>query len=166
MAATASAVKAAYDKGNHSHPYAPSSHTHSKSDVGLGSVQNYGIATKAQAEAGTSNSCYMTPLRVKEAIASLGSSVRIAYGTFLGPSTSSAITRTINVGFAPYMVVLRGIGMTQEQFIMGPSSSRSYTLTNTNSTIVFTANSSGFTAAFPSYARDHYNGTFYYIAIG
>ena len=71
LAATASAVKAAYDVGNHSHPYAPSSHTHTASQVGLGNVQNYGIATKAQAEAGTANSVYMTPLRVKEAIASL-----------------------------------------------------------------------------------------------
>lgn len=42
--------------------------TVTKGDVGLGSVLNYGIATKAEAEAGTSNSKYMTPLRVKEAI--------------------------------------------------------------------------------------------------
>src|SRR5699024_3216118 len=39
-----------------------------KGDVGLGSVQNYGIATKAHAEAGTLNMYYMTPLRTKEAI--------------------------------------------------------------------------------------------------
>ena len=51
--------------------FTPSSHTHSKSDVGLGSVQNYGIATQAQAQAGTANNVYMTPLRVKEAISSL-----------------------------------------------------------------------------------------------
>jgi cell division septum initiation protein DivIVA len=48
-----------------------SSHTHSKSDVGLGNVQNYGIATQAQAQAGTANNVYMTPLRVAEAISSL-----------------------------------------------------------------------------------------------
>jgi len=41
--------------------------TLTKSDVGLGSVQNYGIATQAQAQAGTANDVYMTPLRVKEA---------------------------------------------------------------------------------------------------
>lgn len=40
----------------------------SKSDVGLGSVENYGIATQAEAEDGTSNNKYMTPLRVKQAI--------------------------------------------------------------------------------------------------
>lgn len=42
--------------------------TVTKSDVGLGNVQNYGIATQAQAEAGTANNVYMTPLRTKQAI--------------------------------------------------------------------------------------------------
>lgn len=42
--------------------------TLAKSDVGLGSVENYGIATQAEAEAGTTNNKYMTPLRVKQAI--------------------------------------------------------------------------------------------------
>ena len=55
--------------------FTPSSHTHSKSDVGLGSVQNYGIATQAQAQSGTANNVYMTPLRVKEAITALAPSV-------------------------------------------------------------------------------------------
>lgn len=41
------------------------------SDVGLGSVQNYGLATKAEAEAGSSNAKYMTPLQTKEAIDAL-----------------------------------------------------------------------------------------------
>ena len=39
-----------------------------KADVGLGSVENYEIATKNQAEAGSSNIKYMTPLRTREAI--------------------------------------------------------------------------------------------------
>lgn len=43
-------------------------HNVTKSQVGLGSVLNYGIATQAEAEAGTSNSKYMTPLRTKQAI--------------------------------------------------------------------------------------------------
>lgn len=46
-------------------------HGVTKAQVGLGNVQNYGIATKAQAEAGTANNVYMTPLRVKEAIDAL-----------------------------------------------------------------------------------------------
>jgi hypothetical protein len=51
--------------------FTPSSHSHNKYEVGLGNVLNYGIATQAQAEAGTANDAYMTPLRVKEAISSL-----------------------------------------------------------------------------------------------
>ena len=39
-----------------------------KSDIGLSDVQNYGIATQVEAEAGTSNSKYMTPLGVKQAV--------------------------------------------------------------------------------------------------
>lgn len=58
------------------------SHTHeitmAKADVGLGSVENYGIATKVEAETGTSNIKYMTPLRTKEAIASYVGSDNIA----------------------------------------------------------------------------------------
>lgn len=48
--------------------FPPSSHTHTKSEVGLGNVENHGIATQSEAEAGTSNSKYMTPLRTKQAI--------------------------------------------------------------------------------------------------
>ena len=48
------------------------SHTHAisltKEDIGLGSVENFGLSTKAEAEAGTVNNKYMTPLRTKEAI--------------------------------------------------------------------------------------------------
>ena len=47
-------------------------HGVTKSQVGLGSVENYGIATSAEAKAGTANNKYMTPTRVKEAIEGLG----------------------------------------------------------------------------------------------
>jgi hypothetical protein len=43
-------------------------HSTTAAQVGLGSVQNYGIASQAQAEAGTDNATYMTPLRTKQAI--------------------------------------------------------------------------------------------------
>lgn len=43
-------------------------HQVNKQQVGLGAVQNYGIATTLQAQGGTSNDTYMTPLRTKEAI--------------------------------------------------------------------------------------------------
>src|SRR5690606_24895118 len=48
--------------------------TLSKSDVGLGNVENYGIATQAEAEAGSVNNKYMTPLRTKQAIDASGTS--------------------------------------------------------------------------------------------
>jgi hypothetical protein len=43
-------------------------HAVTKAQVGLGSVENYGIATTAEAQQGTSNVKYMTPLRTAEAI--------------------------------------------------------------------------------------------------
>ena len=52
--------------GNTSNPHAVT-----KAQVGLGSVENYGVATQAEAEAGTSTTKYMTPLRAKQAIAAL-----------------------------------------------------------------------------------------------
>lgn len=46
-------------------------HSVTKAQVGLSAVQNYGLASQAQAEAGTVNTVYMTPLRTKEAIEEL-----------------------------------------------------------------------------------------------
>lgn len=43
-------------------------HAVTKAQVGLSSVLNYGLATQSEAEAGTSNVKYMTPLLVKAAI--------------------------------------------------------------------------------------------------
>lgn len=47
-------------------------HEVTKTQVGLGSVQNYPVSSQAQAEGGTNNTTYMTPLRVAQAIAMLG----------------------------------------------------------------------------------------------
>lgn len=46
-------------------------HSVTKAQVGLGNVENYGIASQAEAEAGTATNKYMTPLRTKEAILQL-----------------------------------------------------------------------------------------------
>ena len=46
-------------------------HGVTKSQVGLGSVANYGIATQTEATAGTSSSKYMTPQRTSQAIDAL-----------------------------------------------------------------------------------------------
>ncbi len=50
-------------------------HAVTKSQVGLGNVSNYSVASTTDAQAGTSNGYYMTPLRTKEAINSLGGSL-------------------------------------------------------------------------------------------
>ena len=47
--------------GNTSNPHAVT-----KAQVGLASVLNYGVATQAEAEAGTVDTKYMTPLRAKQ----------------------------------------------------------------------------------------------------
>lgn len=70
-----------------------------KEQVGLGNVLNYGIATQAEAKAGTSNTKYMTPLRVKNAIDGLGT--KALEGTFTQGNPS-----TINLGFAPKLVIV------------------------------------------------------------
>ena len=46
-------------------------HRTNKLQVGLGDVENYAVATKAEAEVGALNTRYVTPLRVKEAILAL-----------------------------------------------------------------------------------------------
>lgn len=54
----------AFGWGNHS----TQGYAKTKADVGLGSVNNWGNSTKAEAEGGTVNNKYMTPLRTAEAI--------------------------------------------------------------------------------------------------
>ncbi|MFD0959791.1 hypothetical protein [Paenibacillus chungangensis] len=50
--------------------------TLTKADVGLSGIQNYGIASQAQAEAGTASNVYMTPQRTKQAIDINSESIR------------------------------------------------------------------------------------------
>ena len=52
----------------YTHPTGTNPHGTTKANVGLGSVLNYGISTQAEAQTGTSNAKYMTPLRTKQAI--------------------------------------------------------------------------------------------------
>lgn len=47
-------------------------HSVTKTQVGLGSVENYGIATESEAKAGTVANKYMTPQRVKNALEGFG----------------------------------------------------------------------------------------------
>lgn len=71
-----------------------------KAAVGLSAVLNYGIATQAEAQAGTSNVKYMTPLRVLEAIRA---SVHIVEGSYIGNNTTG---RKITLGFEPKLVII------------------------------------------------------------
>lgn len=50
-------------------------HAVTKDQVGLSNVQNYGLATQAEAEAGASTSKYMTPLRTKQAVDKVTASI-------------------------------------------------------------------------------------------
>lgn len=74
-----------------------------KANIGLGSVENYGIATTAQAQAGSINTAYMTPLRVAQAIASLAGNAKIASGYFTGDGVTG---RTITTGFMPKFIMI------------------------------------------------------------
>lgn len=54
---------------NYTHPGSGTNpHGTTKADVGLSGVPNYGIATQAEAEAGTSDAKFMSPLKTKQAI--------------------------------------------------------------------------------------------------
>ena len=72
-----------------------------KADLSLGSVENYGIATQAEAEAGTSDIKYMTPLRVKQGVSVFGG-LKFATGSYSG----NGATRNISCGFAPKQIKL------------------------------------------------------------
>lgn len=59
----ATAASLAGHTGNTSNPHAVT-----KAQVGLGSVENYGVASQAEAEAGTIHTKYLTPLRARQAL--------------------------------------------------------------------------------------------------
>lgn len=63
--------------------------TVTKTDIGLSNVQNYSVANQAEAEAGTLDNLYMTPLKTKQAIDALQSTNA---ETATNQNSSSAIT--------------------------------------------------------------------------
>lgn len=70
-------------------------------DIGLPNVWNYGLATKAQAQAGTSHAAYMTPLRVKEAIEALAGSGSVILAEAWGYSLDRSSGLCWNWGVTP-----------------------------------------------------------------
>ncbi len=67
LAATASAVKAAYDKGDHDHPYAPTSHSHVAGDLPSASTTAAGIVQLSNVTNSTSTVLAATANAVKTA---------------------------------------------------------------------------------------------------
>lgn len=88
-------------------------HAVSKSQVGLGNVLNYGIATKAEAEEGTSNTKYMTPLRTKEEIEA---SIKVVSGVMFEDISASFPKVNIPIGVnVPRLLRLNG-GVSYENY--------------------------------------------------
>jgi hypothetical protein len=91
-------------------------HGTTKSDIGLSNVLNYGIATQAEAESGSSNSKYMTPLRVAQEINSLMASyINQAHShsnkSILDKITQSGVEQTFDLSsFATHDEVVGGGG--------------------------------------------------------
>lgn len=68
--------------------------TLTKADVGLGNVENYGVATAAEAQAGVVNNKYMTPERTRETVGVHGGMKRRVFtdnGTFVVPPNVTEI---------------------------------------------------------------------------
>lgn len=85
--------------------------TLTKSDVGLGNVENYPVATQAEAQAGTASDRYMTPQRVADAI----STRAVPVGTVIHVAGSAAPTGFIKangaaVSRATYAALFAAIG--------------------------------------------------------
>ena len=69
-AATPAAVKAAYDKANHSHPYAPTAHASTDTTYGIGTSANYGhvkLSDSTSSTSGASSGIAASPAAVKAA---------------------------------------------------------------------------------------------------
>lgn len=71
-------------------------HATTKTHVGLAAVENYGIATKVEAEAGTRIDAYMTPLRTKEAVTA---QIVTAFNAhLLAPNPHNITSTTVGLG--------------------------------------------------------------------
>ena len=69
-------------------------HSVTKAQIGLSAVLNYGVATQVEAQTGTSNAKYMTPLRTKEAIDKiLGSSLTELNNHIVNKSNPHGVTK-------------------------------------------------------------------------
>jgi hypothetical protein len=72
-------------------------HMTNKTQVGLGNVLNYGIATQAEAEAGALNTSYMTPLMTRKAIEAIATG---SIGAHLADDQNPHATTKAQVGLS------------------------------------------------------------------
>lgn len=93
-------------------------HKVTKDQVGLGNVENFATATQADAEVGTAENLFMTPLRVFQAIA------KWVEGKFVSSSGNETVTGTKNFKDG---LQLNGNSVVSDKFI-------SKTVTTTNTT--------------------------------
>lgn len=89
-------------------------HQTTKAQVGLGSVQNFALATQAEAEAGSSNARYMTPLRTREAIeAIVGVELDAHIADKNNPHQTTkaqvGLGNVVNIGLATNAAALSGV---------------------------------------------------------
>lgn len=90
-------------------------HQTTKTHVGLGLVQNYAVASQLDAQNGTANNLYMTPLRVREAIVSyVGNSIASHIGNTNNPHATTkahvGLGLVQNFGIATYEEAISGAG--------------------------------------------------------
>ena len=108
-AATPAAVKAAYDKANHSHPYAPTAHASTDTTYGIGTSANYGhvkLSDSTSSTSGASSGIAASPAAVKAAYDKANHSHPYAatahthsYLPLTGGTISGATTFSENVTF-------------------------------------------------------------------
>ena len=69
--------------------------TITKTDVGLENVQNYGVASQAEAEAGALDNKYMTPLKTAQAIAALAEHETVTAASSVDNSTNDNYIKSL-----------------------------------------------------------------------
>lgn len=92
-------------------------HKVTKSQVGLGNVGNFAIATQVEAETGTSDIRYMTPLKVKQAVETLAPVGLKKLGE-LDFTTSPTGLSSISVpSMNRYLIIIRGLKSNASSYV-------------------------------------------------
>ena len=90
-------------------------HNVTKAQIGLGSVENYPIASTAEAQAGSANNRYMTPLKVKQAIEAIAPTFSSKWGggdgvqVWSGSATSLTVAQAFQSKVGLYAVYVETV---------------------------------------------------------